>query len=216
MKLADLIATNPYEKFTTEQEWIDYGKEREEILKRVRFFVSVENKRATMIVSFEHDGEDVRLWHRVWDVHWTVQPYANLPQTICEVLQAGWAGETEHISQDTLDWEKAVRTNERILELVEEIPYPLASAYGYPEGLKFYDTLEKHLLLGKPLHAYQHSEAINDHHIYLLMGLRGLNIEGFWHSIHEKYRWRDLAAQISSYEGDLPPEDREGYGVEFE
>jgi len=43
-----------------------------------------------------------------------------------------------------------------------------------------------------------------------------LNIEGFWHSIHEKYRWRDLAAQISSYEGDLLPEDREGYGVEFE
>jgi len=216
MKLAHLIKFNPYKECHTEDDWISYQKASEDARKGIRFYATIENKTAHLQAYIEGDGEWIRLWHRVWEIHWTIHPsYVDLPQVICEVLRTSTIGENEHISQDTLDWEQAILINEKIMELALEIPSSLSQGYDRPSGLRAYDTLEKYLLLGKPFEDYQQM-GITDYHIKVLMGLRSWSIEGFWNSVDEKYRYRDLAAQISSYEGDLLPEDREGYGVEFE
>lgn len=164
------------------------------------FFVSIEKKLAEMWVGFKHNRKIVYLWHRVFPVHWTVQNERDLPDTIGEVLKeiATEIPAEENPSQDTLDWEQTVLINQKILELVQEIPYPQVLSYGNVATLSFRDTLEQHLLLGGLVHDFQCP--VEGSHITTLVKLREISPAALWEKVHDKYRWRDLATSIEKSE----------------
>lgn len=164
--------------------------------------VIAENGRGKLTVSYENDGEFLRIWGRSYHLRDLFTSFCH-KEWLEEALKNYVAQEGVFCltpSEETNLWKEKVRFQQKLEKQIEE-----AGAHGMFVGTSdptlTYPSLERYLVRGE-------MEPTGSPEEEILAKLQALDMFSLKEMAWNLVRFRDVAEHISSYEGDLLPEDR--------